>query len=114
MNTFEHRHEPGLGQSFVNGAYELGEVRRIVIAGRDILYRLGSASLDNSCCGNHGCAYALVIGAVIEDRAAAGDGPASSLLREISADEPLAAAIRAALMEREAIGVVNFALATAV
>ena len=46
MNTFEYRHEPSLSQEFVNGSYELGEVQRMNIEGRDILYRLGSALLD--------------------------------------------------------------------
>lgn len=114
MNTFEYRHEPSLGQSFVNGSYALGEVRHVVIDGHDILYRVGSASLDNSCCGNYGLSYALVIGERVEGRMAADGAQASSLVREISADEALADAIRSALLEREAVDSVNFYLAPTV
>ena len=111
MSIFEYRHHAGLRQTFVNGAYELGEVRHVSIDGHDILYRIGTASLDNSCCGNYGCSYVLVIGERLEGRAAAGGAQESSLVREISADEALANATRSALIEREAVGSVNFYLA---
>ena len=42
---------------------------------------------------------------------AANDAQASYLVREISADEALADAIRSALLEREAVDSVNFYLA---
>jgi hypothetical protein len=121
MTTFEYRHDPTLSQEFVNGAYELGEVKQINIDGHDILYRVGSATLDNSCCGNFGCGYGLVIGEAIGSPhtviprglpsvvpAQAGIQGLSSLVREINQDEPLAAEILKVLMEREALGVVNF------
>ena len=111
MSIFEYRHHAGLRQTFVNGAYELGEVRHVSIDGHDILYRVGAASLDNSCCGNYGCSYVLVIGERLEGRASAGDGQESSLVREISTEEALADATRSALIEREAVGSVNFYLA---
>ena len=111
MNTFEYRHEASLGQSFVNGSYALGEVRHVVIGGHDILYRIGSASLDNSCCGNYGLSFALVIGERVEGRMATDDAQASSLVREISTDEALADSIRSALLKREAIDTVSFYLA---
>lgn len=111
MNTFSYRHEPSLGQSFVNGSYAFGEVRHVVIDGHDILYRVGSASLDNSCCGNYGDAYALVIGELVESRTTVDGEVASSLVRQISADEAVADAIRKTLREREAVGSINFYLA---
>ena len=102
MTTFEYRHDATLGQEFVNGGYELGEVQRITIDGREILYRVGSALLDNSCCGNFGCAYGLVIGEELQQK------QMQSTVREISAEEPLAEAIRDVLMQRESLGVLNF------
>jgi hypothetical protein len=101
-NTFEYRHDATLSQEFVNGGYELGAIQRITIAGREILYRVGSALLDNSCCGNFGCAYGLVIGEELQKQ------PAQSTVREISSEEPLAEAIRNVLMECESLGVLNF------
>ena len=109
MKTFEYRHDPTLSQEFVNGSYELGEVKQISIGGRDILYRAGRAMLDNSCCGNYGCGYGLVIGErVAEVSAATAREPAVTTLRELSPDAPDAEIIRNTLMQHEALGVVNF------
>ena len=110
MKTFDYRHDPGLSQEFVNGSYELGEVRHIDVDGHDIIYRVGSALLDNSCCGNYGCGYGLVIGEVLGSTR---DGDTDvSAVRQISADEAIAATLREALMKREALGVVNFYTST--
>jgi hypothetical protein len=107
MTTFEYRHDPTLSQEFVNGAYELGEVKQINIDGHDILYRVGSATLDNSCCGNFGCGYGLVIGESMGAKPHDNATPVS-LVREITADEAIAETTKNLLMEREALGVVNF------
>lgn len=110
MKTFQYRHEPTLRQEFVNGAYELGEVRHLSIEGHEVIYRLGSALLDNSCCGNYGCGYALVIGEVLGD---VKDGEMTvSTVREISADSAFAFGLREALMKQEALGMVNFYLSS--
>ncbi len=106
MQSFVYRHDATPGQEFVNGRYELGEPKHTVIDGHDILYSLGSALLDNSCCGSFGCAYALVIGELEDGEA----GKAAPQVREIDAEAPLAERIRSALLEREAISVVNFYL----
>ena len=109
MSTFQYPHDATVSQEFINGGYELGGIQRITIEGHEILYRVGSALLDNSCCGNFGCAYGLVIGeekSVIP--AQAGIQGLSSLVREITNDEPLAEAIRNVLMQRESLGVLNF------
>ena len=110
VGIFEYRHDPALGQSFVNGSYALGEVRHISVDGRDILYRLGSASLDNSCCGNYGCAYALVIGEAMDAHTVGLDARTTSLVRQISDDDPLAGTIRGVLSDREGVSAVNFYL----
>ena len=104
MNTFEYRHDNQVRPEFVNGHYELGESRHIVVDDHDILYRLGSALLDNSCCGSFGCAYALVIGEPL----AVATNQGATVVREIRAEEPLAQRIRSTLLDREAISVVNF------
>ncbi len=110
MTTFDYRHEPSLSQEFVNGSYELGEVQQIDIDGHRFIYRLGSALLDNSCCGNYGCGYGLVIGEVVSSRT---DGErVVSTVREMSADEEIAGTLREALMKKEALGVVNFYIST--
>ena len=106
MKTFIYRHDLALSQEFVNGSYELGEVQRMNVDGHDILYRIGSALLDNSCCGNYGCGYGLVIGEVTTT---VHDGDIDvSTVREISAEEVIAETLREALMKKESLGVVNF------
>lgn len=106
MNIFIYRHEDHARQEFVNGHYELRELKHAVVDGHDVLYCLGNALLDNSCCGSFGCAYALVIG---ERLGGAADGAALTV-REIDAEEALAEHIRNTLFEREAINTVNFYL----
>lgn len=106
MKIFEYRHDPALSQSFVNGSYELGEVKHASIDGREILYRVGSAMLDNSCCGNYGCGFGLVIGEKVGEARSA--GLPVSQVREILPDDADADVIRETLMKSEALGVVNF------
>lgn len=106
MKVFHYRHDPTLSQSFINGSYELGEVKQTTIAGREILYRVGSATLDNSCCGNYGCGFGLVIGEKLEETRGA-EIPVSKV-RQISLDDHDADVIRETLMKNEALGVMNF------
>lgn len=109
MKTFDYRHDPELSQSFINGSYDLGEVKQMTIGEREILYRVGSASLDNSCCGNYGCGFGLVIGQRVgEVRAATATEPAISRVQTITPDTQDADVIRETLMKNEALGVVNF------
>jgi hypothetical protein len=110
MGTFEYRHDPAFAESFVNGSYALGDVRHASVDGHDILYRVGAASLDNSCCGEYACAWALVIGEALDAPTGGTDARTTSRVRGISDSEPLAEAIRDMLVEREAVGVVNFYL----
>lgn len=63
MNTTEFAH-PILGQevSAIGGHYVLGKEMRLPYSGREILYFVGYAVLDSTCCGVGGCAYVLVAG----------------------------------------------------
>lgn len=117
MHDFDYDPAAMERQELVNGHYELGPVQTLEIAGRRIAYRMGSAALDNSCCGAYGCAYALVLG---EDAASPATGAAitnasanpSAVLRlhEIAPESPLAAEIKRELAAREQISMVNFYL----
>ena len=110
MKTFTYHHNTTLSQEFVNGSYELGGVQYINFNGHDIIYRVGSALLDNSCCGNYGCGYGLVIGEVINSSR---DGATIiSIVREMDVDDPIAVLLRETLMKQEALGVVNFYTST--
>ena len=46
----------------ISGHYMLSRERRMSDNGRKVLYYLGCAVVDSSCCGPAGCTYALVPG----------------------------------------------------
>jgi len=55
---------PRLGQEVtaIGGHYVFGKEIRWPFQGREILYFVGYAVLDSTCCGVGGCAYVLVAG----------------------------------------------------
>ncbi len=57
---------PELGSEVtaIGGHYVFGKEIRLPFNGRELLYYLGYAVLDSSCCGVSGCAYVLVAGFV--------------------------------------------------
>ena len=63
MNTTEFAH-PQLGQEIfaIGGHYVFGQEIRLPVSGREILYFVGYAVLDSTCCGVGGSAYVLVAG----------------------------------------------------
>jgi hypothetical protein len=50
----------------IGGRYILLKEVRLPFHGRDVLYVVGGAIADTSCCGVGGCAYALVPGFVVD------------------------------------------------
>jgi hypothetical protein len=46
----------------ISGHYELARENRFAFKGREVLYYIGCAVVDSSCCAPGGCAYALVPG----------------------------------------------------
>ena len=55
---------PQLGREVtsISGHYVFGKEIRLPYKGREILYFVGYAVLDSTCCGVGGCAYVLVAG----------------------------------------------------
>jgi len=66
LETVEYVHQ-GLHQQItaIGGHYVLVKEARLPFHGRDILYLVGHAAFDTTCCGAGGCAYALVPGFVL-------------------------------------------------
>lgn len=62
--TREYTHELNREIRSIAGGYELEKEGRIEIKGAKILYAVGNAIADSSCCGSWGCRYALVPGYV--------------------------------------------------
>ena len=92
----------------ISGYYLLGEEKRLFFKGREVLYYLGCAVLDASCCGPAGCAYALVPGYIeqYKYKMNADDRWVSQVkpLRDKGDQEKLRSLIR----EREPVQQVNF------
>ncbi len=108
MSTFDYEHRVPQRVEYVNGSYHLHCIKQLQVQEREILYCLGDAELDNSCCGLIGISYALVVGEIVAQTVRkTPDGNSVSLIRQIQ-DMPLERSIRAALLERENISDVNF------
>lgn len=58
----EYTHELEKEVLSISGRYELEKEEIMDHNGREILYVVGSAVVDSSCCGNGGCRYAIVPG----------------------------------------------------
>jgi len=64
--TREYSHD-SLNQEVrsIAGYYVLEKEERLVYRDKEVLYAVGHATLDNSCCGIGGCYYAIVPGYVV-------------------------------------------------
>jgi hypothetical protein len=63
-NNIQDFAHPKLGREVtaIGGHYVFGKEIRLPFNGREILYLVGYAVLDSTCCGVGGCAYVLVAG----------------------------------------------------
>lgn len=60
----EYTHELNREVRSISGGYELEREGKFEIHGKEVLYVVGNAIMDSSCCGVWGCRYALVPGYV--------------------------------------------------
>lgn len=60
----EYTHELNREIRSISGGYELEREGKFEIHGKEVLYVVGNAIMDSSCCGVWGCRYALVPGYV--------------------------------------------------
>ena len=60
----EYTHELNREVRSISGGYEFEKEGSLQIDGREVLYVVGNAVVDSSCCGVGGCRYALVPGYV--------------------------------------------------
>ena len=90
----------------IGGHYVLTKEVRLPFRGREVLYLVGCAVVDTSCCGAGGCAYALVPGFILEWKSQTdGDGLAVSQVEPIR-DEATQREVRR-LIEMEEEGPVH-------
>ncbi len=66
MVTRTYTHELKKRIQAISGWYELEEEGKLRIHGKEVLYVVGIAAVDSSCCGVWGCRYALVPGYILK------------------------------------------------
>lgn len=64
--TKEYTHELQVEYHSISGRYEPEKEEKILVDGKEVLYVVGNAVMDSSCCGPWGCRYALVPGYVVK------------------------------------------------
>jgi hypothetical protein len=92
----------------IGGHYLLVKEMRLPFGGRDVLYVVGHAAFDTSCCGAGGCAYALVPGYILQWKGRqTEEGLAVSRIEPI--DEPdIQGELGRAIRQREMVREVRF------
>ena len=92
----------------ISGHYILSQEKRLSYSGREVLYFIGCAVVDASCCGPGGCSYALVPGYVKDWKYKTGsdDLPVSRV--EPIRDATVQSGIRRAIMKKESVQQVDF------
>lgn len=92
----------------VSGHYVLIKEVRLPLQGREVLYVVGYAVIDTSCCGIGGCAYALVPGFILDWRYRKNkDGLAVSQVEPIH-DEAIQKEVRWLIEKKETVQQVSF------
>ncbi|MBT3312194.1 MAG: hypothetical protein HN379_09390 [Desulfobacteraceae bacterium] len=60
----EYAHQLNIEVKSISGEYMLDKEEVVEYKGKKLLYGVGNAMVDSSCCGIYGCRYALVAGYV--------------------------------------------------
>ena len=107
MTSYVH-HPLGEPVEAIGGSYLLVKEDRVDFEGRQVLYVVGHAAFDSTCCGVGGCGYAAVQGFVLRYR---GETNAEGL--DVTEVEPIEddrrrEALRKILLESEAVTEVTF------
>ena len=107
MRSYTHE-ELNRDVRFIAGYYRPEEEKRLNYREREVLYVIGHAEIDNSCCGVGGCRYALIPGYITawKNRTDEAGSPISEV--EPIADEDSRAEIAGILQEREIITQIDF------
>ena len=92
----------------IGGHYVLVKEARLPLRGREVLYLVGHAAFDTTCCGAGGCAYALVPGFVRRWRSGVnGEGLAVSQVEPIH-ETDVQVQVRALIEREEVVQQVRF------
>ena len=92
----------------ISGGYTLVREETIEIKGRKVLYAVGNAQMDTSCCGYWGCAYAVVPGYVLKWKYDSDDRGFSVSRVEPILDEDVKQDVKKYLQMKEGVDQVRF------
>ena len=106
--TKEYTHELQVEYRSISGRYEPEKEGKIRVDGKEVLYVVGNAVVDSSCCGPWGCRYALVPGYVVKWKYKKDDkGNPVSIVSPIT-DEHVSKKIGKLLKKKEGVMQVQF------
>jgi len=92
----------------IGGGYTLIKEDRLALDGREVLFFIGYAVFDTSCCGSGGCGYAIVPGFVAEWKIDKNDSGRFVSRVESITDAGLQNKIRSILKQKEMVQEVRF------
>ena len=92
----------------ISGYYVLARENRFAFNGREVLYYIGCAIVDSSCCAPGGCAYALVPGYIRQWKYKLNPENLSVSQVEPIRDTGDQAEIRRLIIKKDAVQQVNF------
>jgi hypothetical protein len=92
----------------IGGSYFLIKEVRLPFEGQELLYLIGAAIFDTTCCGTGGCAYALVPGFVHKWKYKADDNGRPVSQVSMVAGDRLRERIKAVILKNESVHQVDF------
>ena len=92
----------------ISGYYVLARENRFAFNGREVLYYIGCAIVDSSCCAAGGCAYALVPGYIRQWKYKLNPENLSVSQVEPIRDKDYQEELRRLIKEKESVQQVNF------
>ena len=92
----------------ISGSYCIDKEELLKINNEELLYAIGNAKMDTSCCGVYGCLYAMVAGYVLEwKKRCDKNGQPISVVRTVADADSREKIIRI-LKEEESVAQVEF------
>jgi hypothetical protein len=92
----------------ISGCYILSQEKRMSYNGREVLYLIGCAVIDTSCCGPGGCSYAQVPGYIKDWKYKTDGGDLSVSCVQPIRDTDDQVEIRRLIMKEDSVQQVNF------
>jgi hypothetical protein len=92
----------------ISGHYILSQEKRLSYNGRQVLYLIGCAVVDASCCGPGGCTYAMVPGYIKEWKYKTGRDDLLVSRVEPIRDADVQSEIRRLILKEDSVQQVNF------